>query len=98
MPVGEGLKPIFGCFLFDVAKAVRKGRDTGLQLWEDSFVSIPISVARYLETGVLIVGVGSGGVERRRRGRWQLRRRVFAAVHGEQISVRTVAVVAKTRT
>ncbi len=58
MPVGEGLKPIFGCFLFNVAKAVRKGRDTGLQLWEDSFVSIPISVARYLEIGVLIVGVG----------------------------------------
>ena len=50
MPAGEGLEPVFGCFWFDVAEAVRERRGTTLQLSEYPLDSIPISVARYLKS------------------------------------------------
>jgi len=50
MPASEALEPIFGCFRFDVAEAVRKRRGSSLQFSKNSFDSVPISVATHLKS------------------------------------------------
>jgi hypothetical protein len=52
VPASEALQPLFGCFGFDVAEAVRKRRGSSFELSIDPFDSVPISVARYLKSEV----------------------------------------------
>ena len=50
MPTSEALQPIFGCFRFDVAEAVRKRRGSALQFSKNPLDSVPISVATHLKS------------------------------------------------